>query len=106
MPRSHAGNKAADAMLPLMNFNVALSANLRVGCEGGCGGLNWRKVFDLAGGDGGGRSERCMEKKAQPDTAVVLMNFLIRVSSRDVADLYFTPDLLLNTLFHGSQVSR
>lgn len=42
-----------------------------------------------------------------PDTDVVLMNFLIRVSSRDMADLYFTPDLLLlNTLFHGSQVSR
>lgn len=34
-----------------------------------------------------------------------LMNFLIRVPSRDMADLYFTPDLLLlNTLFHGSKV--
>lgn len=49
---------------------------------------------------------RVRGKKALPDTAMVLMNFLITVSSRDVADLYFTPDLLLNTLFHGSNVSR
>ena len=44
--------------------------------------------------------------KRLPDMAVSLMNFLIRSSSRDVADLYFTPDLLrLNTSFHSSKIS-
>lgn len=42
-----------------------------------------------------------------PDTAVILMNFLIKDSSRHMADLYFASDLLLlNTLFHSSDVGR
>lgn len=46
-------------------------------------------------------------KKDTPDTPVVLMDFLIKSSSRGMAALYFTPDLLLlNTLFHSSKVSR
>lgn len=49
---------------------------------------------------------RTRPKKDTPDTPVVLMDFLIKSSSRGMAALYFTPDLLLlNTLFHSSKVS-
>lgn len=57
--------------------------------------------------EGENKTKRTSKKKVTPDTAMVLMDFLIKISSCGMAALYFTPDLLfLNTLFYSSKVSR